>query len=271
MRGVVLHLEHRDHALLEIAVLVETDLALQRLQLRLGDRVPHVDPIDRLARPGDPLDRVDHHQHGVVGGDRIVRGLPARLGDEALDPGLHVRLLHHVRTGDGRVPAIGCREAGALQDRRTIHAVAAGLDQVRHQVIGLLGQLHTGLRVTAVVDRLCAERLDLGNRRRVVGRLRIEPVVTEHLDAALLRLRLERGGDADAVGAAVVQAVDALHLQCIGEVVRHVRPLIGVRGDGSEIDRLAGGTVQRGEFGIRDVGVGRGGRDGGEIALAEDR
>ena len=33
VRGVVLHLEHRDHALLEIAVLVEADLALQRLQL----------------------------------------------------------------------------------------------------------------------------------------------------------------------------------------------------------------------------------------------
>ena len=49
MRGVVLHLEYRDHALLEIAVLVEADLALQRLQLGRRDRVAHVDAVDRLA------------------------------------------------------------------------------------------------------------------------------------------------------------------------------------------------------------------------------
>ena len=56
-------------------------------------------------------------------------------------------------------PAICRGEAGTLQDRWTIHAVTAGLDQGRDQVIGLLGKLHPGLRIAAVIDRLGAELL----------------------------------------------------------------------------------------------------------------
>ena len=46
-------------------------------------------------------------------------------------------------------------------------------------------------------------------------------------------------GDADAIGAGIVEDVDRLHLQVLGEVIRHVRALEGVRRHGAEIDRLA--------------------------------
>ena len=73
-------------------------------------------------------------------------------------------------------------------------------------------------------------------------------------------------GDADAVGAGVVQHVDRLHLAaCLGVVVGHVRALEGVGRDGAEVDRLALRAVLRGELRIGDVGIGRGRRDRREI------
>ena len=39
VRGVALYLKHRDNALFDVAVVVEADLALQRLQFGGGDRV----------------------------------------------------------------------------------------------------------------------------------------------------------------------------------------------------------------------------------------
>ena len=54
-------------------------------------------------------------------------------------------------------------------------------------------------------------------------------------------------------------------------IFREVRPLVGIRGHGAEIDRLAAGAVLGSEFRVGDVGVrGRGG-DCGEIALTQDR
>ena len=47
----MLHLEHRDHLLLQVAILVEADLALQGVQLGLGDRIAHVH--NRDAVPGN--------------------------------------------------------------------------------------------------------------------------------------------------------------------------------------------------------------------------
>ena len=104
-------------------------------------------------------------------------------------------------------PSIG-RIADRGQHFRPVDAVAAALDHLRHDVIGLLRQLDAGLQHAAVIERIRVQRLDLRQHGRVVGRFRVQPVTAEDLDALLLRLRLERVRQPDAVGAAVVQNVD---------------------------------------------------------------
>ena len=83
----------------------------------------------------------------------------------------------------------------AVSKSGPIIAIAAALDHLRHDVIGLLGELDAGLTDAAVIDRIGIQRLDLGQDGRVVGGLRIEPVAAEDLDAFLLGLPLERVRD----------------------------------------------------------------------------
>ena len=64
-----------------------------------------------------------------------------------------------MRAGIGRVPAFDRREAAALEEAAALDAVAAALDHVRDDVIGLLGELDAGLRDAAVVERVGIQRL----------------------------------------------------------------------------------------------------------------
>jgi len=57
--GVVVASEDADGAAVDVAVLVEADLALQGLQVGRLNRVAHGIPSHRLARGRDPLDRVE--------------------------------------------------------------------------------------------------------------------------------------------------------------------------------------------------------------------
>src|SRR5580704_10669963 len=88
MCRVVLHLKHGNDTLLDIAVFVEADFALQRLQLGRCDRVPHGDPFHRLAGFRNALDRIDDDHRRVIGGDGVIGRLPAGLGGETIYPGL---------------------------------------------------------------------------------------------------------------------------------------------------------------------------------------
>jgi hypothetical protein len=70
--GIPLVLEDAHGPVHDIAVLIEGYNALQRLKACRLHGIAHVGAIDCLATFGDALDRVEHHQRTVVGGDRIV-------------------------------------------------------------------------------------------------------------------------------------------------------------------------------------------------------
>ena len=197
------------------------------------------------------------------------------MGAEALEvaggPHLRPLVFGHVRGCLGGIPAFDRREAGAFQQIGREHAIAAGLDGMRDDLVGLLDQLHAGLANAAVIKRIRRQRLDFGQHGRIVRRLRVEPVTAEHLHANLFDLALERIGQPDAVRAAVVEDVDRFDLQNMGHVVGHVRALEGIGRHGAEIHRLAGRAVLGGEFRVGDIGIGRRRRDDRQIAFRQDR
>ena len=73
------------------------------------------------------------------------------------------------------------RIADGSQHCGTHDPVPAALDNLRNDVIGLLGEFHTSLANPAVIDRVRVQRLDLGKDRRVVGRLRIQAISPQHV------------------------------------------------------------------------------------------
>ena len=152
-----------------------------------------------------------------------------------------------------------------------MQSVAACLDHVGHELVALLHQLHAGQRAGAAVQRVGSEVLDLGQQRPVVADQRIDAVAAHHLDAALGGLRLERIGEAHAIGAGVVHHEDRLHLELVRHEIGHVGPLEGIGRAGAEVDRLAGRPIDLGELRIGQVGVGGTRRHRGEVALAEQR
>jgi hypothetical protein len=101
----------------------------------------------------------------------------------------------------------------AGQDRGLVHPVAARLHDVRHDLVTLLDQLDPGQSAGAAIDRLRIEAVDLGQHRPVVALQRIDAVAAQHGDASLGGLRLERVGEAHAIGAGVVQHEDRFHLE----------------------------------------------------------
>src|SRR5579875_2344912 len=224
---ILLDLEDADHLVQHVAVLVEGDLALQRVEVGVLDGVPDIRAVHRLAARRDALDRVDDDLGRIIGGDGVVVRLGVVALHEARDPALHLGLVEHVGRSDRRIPPLRRREAGTLEQIGADHPVAAALDHLRDDVIGLLHELHAGLRNPAVIERVGMERLDLGEDGRVVGLLRVELVMAQHLDADLLRLRLEGVRESDAIGPGIVEDVDRLHVEHVFVVVGHVRALIG--------------------------------------------
>ncbi len=206
------NLKDADDPVFDIAVGVEADLALQRLDVRVLDCVAHRGAGDLLARGRDPLDRVENDERRIVGRDRVIVGLLAIFFDKMFDERRRIGVFEHIRRGDRRIPTLRRRKAGTFEDFRPIDAVAPGLDHIGDDVVGLLDQLDPGLRHAAIVDGIGVQLLDLGQGGRVVGFLRVELIVAEHVDAALFGLRLEGVGQPDAVCAAVVEHVDRFHL-----------------------------------------------------------
>ena len=251
-------------------MLVERDLALQGVHLGGGDGVADGFPGHGLVGGRHALHGVQDHDGAVVGRDGVVVGLRLEPLDVARDPGGHLRVVQHVRGGDGCIPALGGREAHGGQHLRPVHAVPAGLNHARHDLVGLLCQLHAGLQHAAVIQRAGVQRLDAGQDGGVVGRLGVQPVPADHGHAALPGLTLERIGQAHAIGAAVVEDEDRLSLEGIEHVVGHVRSLERIGRDGAEEDRLAGGLVLPGELRVRDVRVGRRWGDDRKPGLTED-
>src|SRR5262249_1028565 len=121
-------------------------------------------------------------------------------------------VVEDVWRGDRRIPALGSGEPGALQDFGAVDAIAAALDDLWQDLEGLLHHFDPGLTDTAVIDRVRVGAFNLGHDRRVVDLLRVELVAAEDLDAALFGLLLERVGDADAIGTAVIEHIDRFDL-----------------------------------------------------------
>ena len=88
-----------------------------------------------------------------------------------------------MRSGDGRIPALDGREAAARQEATAVNAVAAALDDIGDDVVGLFRELDASLRHATVIDGVGLEPLDLRQDGRVVGFLRIELIVPQYLDA----------------------------------------------------------------------------------------
>src|SRR5262249_15460150 len=118
----VLDLEDRDDLVLEIAVVVEVDHALQGRQVGLLSVVADVRPGDGLAVFDDTADGVTDYQYRVVGGQRIVIWRLTVVGLKFSNPIRRLRLRDGVWRGDRRVPVLGRgRLVGDEADR--IHAV----------------------------------------------------------------------------------------------------------------------------------------------------
>ena len=90
-----------------------------------------------------------------------------------------------------RIPSLDRRESAALQEAAALDAVAAALDHIRNDVVGLLGKFNARLRHPTIIERIGLQCFDLGENSRVVGLLGVELVAAEHLDADLLRLLLK--------------------------------------------------------------------------------
>src|SRR5947209_14862308 len=81
---VLLDLVDADHLARDVAVFVEADLALQRLNLAGLDRIADVDPVHLLTRFSDPFDRIENDQRRVICCQRVVLRLLVILFDETL-------------------------------------------------------------------------------------------------------------------------------------------------------------------------------------------
>ncbi len=129
--------------------------------------------VDGLPACSHALDSIGDHQHRIIGrygieGWRHVVGL-----GESCHP-VRVRgSVQGVGCSLGRVPALDRRETDAGENAAVHHAVAAALDDLGHDVKGLLGHLDTRLGDAAIVEGIRVEALDLSQHRRVVGLFRI--------------------------------------------------------------------------------------------------
>ena len=127
-----------------------------------------------------------------ITGDRIVLRLDSKSCRKALAEVGNLRITNDVRCGNGGIPTFDRGEPGAGEEVGALDSVAARLDNVGQDVIGLLRQLHAGLINAAIIECLWIEALDLGKYGGVIGGLWVESVASEHLDAVLLGLLLER-------------------------------------------------------------------------------
>src|SRR6266478_4097896 len=123
----------------DVAIGVEGDRSLDRVHLGCLDGIPQVATGERLIGGGGTADRVGDHEDGVVGGDRVVRGVALHLRLELGYPRLELLGGDQLRRGLGAEPALDRLLARLLRPREIVDAVRARLDHFGHDLVGLGG------------------------------------------------------------------------------------------------------------------------------------